>query len=42
MLTAGCRTVAGFYREHQYLVGRGIPWELLPDHRTLGRTDLRL
>lgn len=41
MLTAGCRT-AGFYREHQYLVGRGIPWELLPDHRTLGRTDLRL
>jgi hypothetical protein len=42
MLTIGCRTVAGFYREHQYLVGRGIPWELLPDHRTLGRTDLRL
>jgi hypothetical protein len=41
MLTAGCRTVAGFYRERQYLVGRGIPWELLPDHRTLGRADLR-
>jgi TniQ len=41
MLTIGCRTIAGFYREHEYLVGRGIPWELLPDHRTLGRTDLR-
>lgn len=41
MLTVGCRTVAGFYRERQYLVGRGIPWDLLPDHRALGRTDLR-
>jgi hypothetical protein len=42
MLTVGCRTTAGFYRERQHLVGRGIPWELLPDHRELGRTDLRL
>jgi hypothetical protein len=42
MLTVGCRTITGFYRERQYLVGRGIPWELLPDHRELGRADLRL
>jgi hypothetical protein len=37
----GCRTTAAFYRERQYLVRRGIPWELLLDHRGLGRADLR-
>jgi hypothetical protein len=42
MLTIGCRTIADFYRERQYLVGRGIPWELLPGHQELGRADLRL
>ena len=42
MLTVGCRTIAGFYRERQYLIGLGIPDGLLPDHRALGRTDLRL
>lgn len=42
MLTAGCRTIAGFYRERQYLIGLGIPDGLLPDHRALGRMDLRL
>lgn len=41
MLTAGCRTLAGFYRERQFLIGLGIPAQLLPDHGTLGRTDLR-
>jgi hypothetical protein len=42
MLTAGSRTVAGFYRERQYLIGLGIPGQLLPDHRALGRADLHL
>ena len=42
MHPVGCRTVVGFYRERQYLVRRGVPWETLPDHRELGRTDLRL
>ncbi len=42
MLTAGCRTAASFYRERQFLAGLGIPAHLLPDHRALGRTDLRL
>ena len=41
MFTAGCRTAADFYRERQYLVGLGIPEELLPEHRAAGRTDLR-
>jgi hypothetical protein len=41
MLTVGCRTLAGFYRERQFLAGLGIPAQLLPDHRALGRTDLR-
>lgn len=41
-LTAGSRTVASFYRERQFLAGLGIPVQLLPDHRALGRTDLRL
>jgi len=31
-----------FYRERQFLVTRaGIPEALLPDHRELGRMDLR-
>ena len=43
MLTVGCRTIAGFYRERQLLITQaGIPDALLPDHRELGRTDLRL
>lgn len=42
MLTAGCRTAASFYRERQFLIGLGIPAQLLPDHGALGRTDLRL
>ena len=42
MFTAGSRTFAGFYRERRYLIGLGIPDEQLPDHRALGRTDLRL
>jgi hypothetical protein len=43
MLTVGCRTVAGFYRERQLLITQaGIPDALLPDHLALGRTDLRL
>jgi hypothetical protein len=42
MLTAGSRTTASFYRERQYLIELGIPDGLLPDHRALGRTDLRL
>jgi hypothetical protein len=29
-------------RERQFLAGRGIPGQLLPDHGTLGRTDLGL
>lgn len=41
MFTIGTRTFAGFYRERQYLIGLGIPEGLLPDHRALGRTDLR-
>jgi hypothetical protein len=41
MLTIGCRTVPAFYRERQYLVRRGIPWDMLPDHHGLGRADLR-
>jgi hypothetical protein len=41
MLTVGSRTLASFYREHQFLAGLGIPAHLLPDHRALGRTDLR-
>jgi len=40
MFTAGSRTFAGFYRERRYLAGLGIPYEYLPDHRALGRTDL--
>lgn len=40
MFTAASRTLAGFYRERQYLIGLGIPDEQLPDHRVLGRTDL--
>jgi len=42
MLTIGSRTVAAFYRERQFLVRRGIPYTMLPDHRELGRKDLRL
>jgi hypothetical protein len=42
MLTAASRTVAGFFRERQYLIGLGIPAQLLPDHGGLGRTSLRL
>jgi hypothetical protein len=42
ILTIGSRTVASFYRERQFLAGLGIPLQLLPDHRALGRTDLRL
>ena len=43
MLTVGCRTIAGFYRERQLLITQaGIPDALLPDHIALGRTDLRL
>jgi len=41
MLTAGRRTLASFYRERQFLIALGIPARLLPDHGTLGRTDLR-
>jgi hypothetical protein len=42
MFTVGSRTFAGFYRERQYLIGLGIPDDHLPDHRAVGRTDLRL
>ena len=42
MFTTGSRTLAGFYRERQYLLSLGIPDEHLPDHHALGRTDLRL
>ncbi len=42
MFTVGSRTIATFYCERQYLIGLGIPDGLLPDHRALGRTDLRL
>ncbi len=42
MFTAGSSTVASFYRERQYLIGLGIPAQLLPDHGALGRTDLQL
>jgi hypothetical protein len=41
MLTADSRTTASFYRQRQYLTGLGIPEGLLPDHRALGRADLR-
>jgi hypothetical protein len=41
MLTVGSRTLASFRREHQFLVGLGIPAQLLPDHGALGRADLR-
>jgi hypothetical protein len=33
MFTVGSRTIAGFYRERQYLICLGIPDGLLPDHR---------
>ena len=37
MFTAwSCRTAADFNRERQYLVGLGIPEELLPEHRAAG------
>ena len=42
MFTVGSRTIATFYCERQYLIGLGIPDGPLPDHRALGRTDLRL
>ena len=41
MLTVGCRTLAGFRRERQFLISLGISAQLLPDHSTPGRTDLR-
>jgi hypothetical protein len=31
MLTAASRVVAGFYLGRQYLIGLGIPAQLLPD-----------
>jgi hypothetical protein len=34
MLTVGCRTLAGFRRERQFLVSLGISAQLLPDHNT--------
>jgi hypothetical protein len=43
MYTAGCRTVAAFYRERQFLITHAdIPDALLPDRHDLGRADLRL
>lgn len=41
MFTVGSRTVADFYRQRQFLIYLGIPDGQLPDHRALGRTDLR-
>jgi len=41
MLTVGCRTLAGFRRERQFLISLGISAQLMLDHSTPGRTDLR-
>ena len=41
MLTVGCHTLADFRRERQFLISLGISAQLLPDHSTPGRTDLR-
>ena len=41
MPTARLPHVHRFCRERQFLIGPGIPAQLLPDHSTPGRTDLR-
>ena len=41
MLTVGCHALADFRRERQFLISLGISAQLLPDHSTPGRTDLR-
>jgi hypothetical protein len=40
MLTYGCRTLASFDRERQYLISLGIPAGFLPGAVELGRTGL--
>ncbi len=40
MLTYGCRTLASFDRERQYLISLGIPAGVLPGAVELGRTGL--
>lgn len=40
LFTGGCRTLDRFEHERSYLIGTGIPAELLPSARELGRSDL--